>query len=224
MEKKADAEAEARVKGADDLLVKVQAVTTKAEANAKSKAKDKSASTSTSTADSADKPHNKTKATDKNAKTKGDSVTNDKAADKAAGPETNPKVKEKKKFVPYIPKYLLDVHSRKYCMNDALVTRGSIGDLSIVSCLAASARKAQARIVARKSKAKRSGARVSLPRRRARKGSRDGWIREEQKEGDDRAMGVTAEAVLGDLKEIEGSYPDGIDGLIAKVVEGMMWM
>lgn len=133
------------------------------------------------------------------------------------------KVKEKR-FVPYIPKYILDVHSRKYCMNDALVTRGSIGDLSIVSCLAASARKAHVRIVARKSKAKISGARVPLPERRGGERPRDGWVRDEGKEGDARAVAVAAEAVVGDLKDIEGSYPDGIDGLIAEVVEGMMWM
>lgn len=101
-------------------------------------------------------------------------------------------------------------------MNDALVTRGSVGDPPIASCLAASARKCQARVTARNSKAVRSGAasggRTPLVDRRPAK----------SEDGD--SVLVTAEGVVGHLKNIEGSYPDGIDGLIAGVVEAMMWM
>ena len=116
----------------------------------------------------------------------------------------------KKKFNPYVPKYVLDVHHRKYCMNDTLVTRGSVGDPSIVSCLAASARQARARIFTRNAK---DGARP-----RANMYQLSGieiatdWHRK------------ALAAVFGDLKNIEGSYPDGMEGLIAEVVEAMMWM
>lgn len=129
--------------------------------------------------------------------------------------------KAKKKFVRYVPKYLLDVHHRKYCMNDALVTRSSVGDPSIVSCLAASARKAHTRIVARNSKSVCPGARTPLLDRYPATWDTNGkW---EKGEGD-QAVVVTAEGVVGDLKNIEGSYPDDIDGLIAEVIEAMLWM
>lgn len=101
-------------------------------------------------------------------------------------------------------------------MNDALVTRGGVGDPSIVSCLGASARKCQGKITARYSKAVRSGAasggRTPLKDRRPVKTEDGGSVL------------VTAEGVVGHLKNIEGSYPDGIDGLIVEVVEAMMWM
>ena len=42
--------------------------------------------------------------------------------------------------------------------------------------------------------------------------------------GESEAAAVMAEGVVSQLQQVEGSYPDGIDDLVAEVVEGMMWM
>lgn len=212
--KKAEAEVKARAQGAVDLLAKINLAITKAKANAKFKCR----SAATAAAETPDDEA----ATSTNLKPDGKIDTStDATADKSADVNVNEKSvkpKQKQKFVPYIPKYLLEVHGRKYCMNDALVTRGSVGDPLIVSCLAASARKCQARIMARTMKSIRGDSRVALPERRGAQ-----WVGGVEK-GESEAAVVMAEGVVSQLHHVEGSYPDGIDALVAEVVEGMMWM